>query len=95
MIPCDMLFACDRARDGLNKAMHCHRLRAVLEWVVLDERNFGKRGERFHALHFVLNGALDQCHWDTLGRALSEIRHERFGRSGSRHATTSRDAPEP
>ena len=65
--------------------MHRHRRRAVLERVVLHERDFGERGERFHALRFVLNRALDQRHWDALGRALGEIRHERFRRWALRH----------
>ena len=69
----------------LHETMHRHRRSAVLEWVVLHERDFGKRGERFHALRFVLNRALDQCHWDALGRALGQIRHERFRRLALRH----------
>ena len=62
----------------LDETMHRHRRRGVLKGVVLYERNFGKRGERCQSLHFFCNGALDQCHWDTLGRALGQIRHERF-----------------
>jgi hypothetical protein len=30
--------------------MHRHRRRAVFEWVMLDERNFGKRRESMQAL---------------------------------------------
>jgi hypothetical protein len=51
---------------------------------MLHERNFRKRGERFHALRFVLNRPLDQCHRDTLWPALGEIRHERFRRGALR-----------
>ena len=65
--------------------MHCHRRSAVLERIVLDERNFGKRSKCFHALHFVLDRALDQSHWDALRRALGQIRHERFGRLALRN----------
>ena len=64
----------------LHETMHRHCRSAVLERVVLRERDFGERGERFHAFRFVLNRALDQRHRDALGRALSEIRHERFRR---------------
>ena len=60
--------------------MHRYRRRGVLEGVVLHERDFGQRGERFHALRFVLNRALDQRHRDALGRALGKIGHERFRR---------------
>ena len=74
-----------RSCHRLHETMHRHRRSAVLEWVVLHERNFGKRGERFHALRFVLNRALDQRHWDALGRALGKIRHERFRRWTLRH----------
>ena len=38
----------------LHETMHRHRRRAVLERVVLRERDFGERGQRFHAFRFVL-----------------------------------------
>src|SRR5262249_61395370 len=50
------------------------------ERMVLDERNVGKRRECLQALCFVLHCALDQCHWGAVGRAVGQIRHERFGR---------------
>ena len=74
-----------RSCHCLHETMHRHRRRAVLEGVVLQERDFGERGERLQALRFVLNRALDQRHWDALGRALGEIRHERFRRWALRH----------
>src|SRR5262245_14816380 len=61
---------------GLNETMHCYRRSAILKGVMLQERNFGKCGERFHALHFILNRSLDQYDWDTLRRTLGQIRHE-------------------
>ena len=69
----------------LHETMHRHRGCAVLEGVVLQERHFCQRGERLQALRFVLDRALDQRHWDALGRALGEIRHERFCRRTLRH----------
>src|SRR5215831_2180117 len=57
----------------LHDAMHRHGRSAVLKGVVLHERNFGKRGEALHALRFILNRTFDQCHWDAVGRTLSEI----------------------
>jgi hypothetical protein len=39
--------------------MDCYRRRGVLKGVVLQERNFGERGERLRALRLVLNRALD------------------------------------
>src|SRR5262249_27364531 len=47
---------------------------------------FGKRGECFHALRFVLNRPLHECHRDALGRALGEIRHECFSRRALRRS---------
>src|SRR5262245_51829159 len=65
--------------------MDGYRRCAVLEWGVLQERDFGKCTERFEALRFVLHRALDQCHWDALGRALGKIRHKCFRRWALRH----------
>ena len=47
--------------------------------------DFGKCGERMQALIFVLNRALDQCHWDALGCTVGEIGRERFRRLTLRH----------
>ena len=69
-----------RSCHGLHETMHRHRRRGVLKGVVLQKRDLGERGERFHALHFVLNRALDQRHWDALGRTLGEIGHKGFRR---------------
>ena len=69
---------CLRPRSGhrLHEAMDRHRRSAVLERVVLHERNFGNRRECFHALHFVFNRALHQRHRDALVRALGEVGHQ-------------------
>ena len=64
--------------------MHRHRRRAVLERVMLDERHFGERGERCHALGLVVDRALDERHRDALRRTVREKRHERFGRRALR-----------
>jgi hypothetical protein len=66
--------------------MHGYCRRAVLKGVVLQERHFGKRGERLHAVRFVPKCALRQCQGDARGRTLGEIRHERFRRLTLRHS---------
>src|SRR6516225_2566994 len=63
----------------LHETMHRHRRYAILERMVLDERNFDERSERLQALRLVVNRALDQCHWNAFRCALGQIRHERFG----------------
>src|SRR5262249_24762077 len=68
-----------------HETMHCHSRSAVLERMVLDERNFGKRRDRLQALRFVLNPPLDQGHWNAFRCALGQMRHERFGHRALRH----------
>jgi hypothetical protein len=64
----------------LDETMHGDCRSAVFERIVLNERDFGERGKRFHALHFVLNRALDQRHGDAVGRTLGKIGHKGFRR---------------
>ena len=58
--------------------MHRHRRRAVLERVMLDERQFGERGERRHALALVGERALDKNQGNALRRAVCQKRHQLF-----------------
>src|SRR5262249_45686910 len=59
--------------------------RAIPKGVVLYERDLGERRDRFHALRFVLNCALNQQHRNALWRALGEVRHESFRRLALPH----------
>ena len=71
--------------------MHRHRRRAVLERVMLDERQFGKRGERRHALALVVDCALDEGQRDALRRTVRKKRHQRFGRRALRDRVVNRE----
>ena len=71
--------------------MHSDRRRAVLERVMLDERQFGKRGERLPALGLVVDCALDERHRYALWRTLSQKRHKRFGRRALRYCIVNRE----
>ena len=65
--------------------MHRQRRRFVLKGIVLQKRDFGERGKRFHALNFVLNRAVDQRHGDAVGRTLGKIGHKGFRRRALCH----------
>jgi len=84
MALCVALIRCGLAR-ATAETVHCDSRGAVLEWIVPNEKNFGECGEGLPALRFVLNCALDQYHWDALGRAPGQIRHERFCRLTAHH----------
>ena len=65
--------------------MHGHRLRPVVEWIMLDERYFVECSDRLPPLNLVVDCSLDQEHRDALGRTPREKRHQRFSRGALCH----------